>query len=128
MSIQYQILEILRMEIDRFSNYASVVYGELPEAANGLALIPMGGETIEPNLLDGGSYTLKLGLNGSHTDQETVLDTLYKIHETLDQEPSLTIANWTITSIAMLSAPKFEKHEEGFWTYSSVLTIDYMKD
>lgn len=128
MSIQYQILEVIRTEINSLSNYASIVYGELPAAANGLAMVPMGGETKEPNLLQGGAYTLELGIHGRHSDQATVLETLYTIIEHLSIQPPHSIANWTITSLTMLSAPKFEKQEEGFWTYSSVLTIDYMKD
>lgn len=62
--------------------YASIVYGSDPPI-NGICMIPGPGAPNDTHLNKGMVYRLPLVLNGKHTDQEFLLDTLTAIHEVL---------------------------------------------
>jgi len=127
-SIQQQILDAVAALIDAQSNYATVVYGSLPDA-NGLCLAPSAGSVNETTLSHGGTYSMQCVLNGKHSNQGTVRDTLFKIHEALNKIivcPSGT--GWAVTGISTSSAAGYIDHEEDQWLYGSSITIDYTID
>ena len=128
MSIQQQILDAVAALIDALSNYATVVYGSLPDA-NGLCLAPSTGSVNETTLAHGGTYSMQCVLNGKHSNQGTVRDTLFKIHEALNKImacPSGT--GWAVTGISTNGAAGYIDHEEDQWLYGSSITIDYTID
>lgn len=132
MSIQQQILDAVATLIDAQTNYATVVYGSLPDA-NGLCLAPSTGSVNEATLTHGGTYSMQCVLNGKHSNQGTVRDTLFKIHEALNKImacPSGT--GWAVTGISTNSAPGYIDREgdgdNSQWLYGSSITIDYVID
>ena len=135
MSVQEQILEALKAEIDSLSNYANILYGALDDG-NSLALIPDGcnepdlpEEEQEFTLGGGGFFNMHVTLKGRHEIQATVRDTLYAIHEHLNRMTDYpTGTNWTVCSIATYSAPAYAGLEDTHWVYDSVLTIQYYLD
>ena len=128
MSIQQQIMDAVAALVDAMHNYANVVYGTLPEA-NGLCLAASTGALDAATLAHGGQYSLQVVLNGKHSNQRTVYDTLCAIHEYLNKIASYPSgAGWSVCSIQTNGAPGYIDREESQWLYGSSLTIGYIID
>lgn len=128
MSIQQQIMDAISALIDARNNYATIVYGALP-ATNGLCMAASTGSADEVTLAHGGQYSLSVVLNGKHSNQRTVYDTLCSIHEYLNKlfaYPSGT--GWAVCSIQTNASPGYIDREESQWLYGSSLTIAYIID
>jgi hypothetical protein len=128
MSIQQQILDAVVTLIDAQGYYAALVYGPLP-AENGLCIAPSTGSVSESTLAHGGSYSMQCVLNGKHSEQGAVRDTLFSIHEYLNKlsiYPSGT--GWAVTGIRTNGAPGYVDRDETQWLYGSSIEIDYSID
>ncbi len=132
MSIQQQILDAVTALIDAQGYYATLSYASLPEA-NGLCIAPSTGSVKESTLAHGGEYAMNCVLNGKHANQNTVRDTLFSIHESLNKlaaYPSGT--GWAVTDIRTNGAPGYlDREGDGDnrqWLYGSSIEIDYVLD
>lgn len=128
MSIQQQILDAVATLIDAQGYYATLVYGSLP-AENGLCMAPSTGSVQEVTLAHGGEYAMQCVLNGKHSNQGTVRDTLFSAHEYLNKlsaYPSGT--GWAVVGIKTNGSPGYVDREENQWLYGSSIEIDYVID
>ena len=128
MSVQKQILEAVIAVIDGLHLYVALDIGPLP-AANGLSIAPASGGVEESTLVHGGQYSVVLALNGKHTGQATVYDSLCTIHEYLEKLSAYpTGTNWTVIGIHSIGSPTYLDHETDGWLYGSSIRIDYVID
>jgi hypothetical protein len=128
LSIQKQILEAVISIIDALPLYAALDIGPLP-AAKGLSIAVASGGVEESTLVHGGQYSLVLALNGKHTGQAMVYDTLCIIHEHLEKLSVYSSGtNWAVTGIRSVGSPAYLDHENDGWLYGSSIQIDYVID
>lgn len=128
MSIQQQILDAVTSLIDAQGYYATLVYGPLP-GENSLCIAPSTGSVNETTLAHGGLYTMQCVINGKHSNQGTVRDALFAIHEYLNKLLTYpTGTGWAVTGIKTNGAPGYVDREENQWLYGSSIEIDYVID
>ena len=108
--------------------YAPILVGSLPHD-NGLSMaIAAGSPTYSMD--KGARHELSIVLNGKHTDQATVSNTLGELHELLTTRTTYptTAEGCQITSIETLSAPAYlDREDNSQWLYGSSLRVKFYK-
>lgn len=123
-SILNLAVEAVMDKIDLMGNFANIKRGALG-TANGLCceIAPSNAETV---FLDKNAYfTITLALNGKHTDQQVLSDTLNNIMDTLTRMKSYPYGNgWEIVDITNGTMPRIIGREENnAWLMSCDIVI-----
>lgn len=123
-SILNLAVEAVMDKIDLMGNFANIKRGALG-TANGLCceIAPSNAETV---FLDKNAYfTITLALNGKHTDQQVLSDTLNNIMDTLTRMKSYPYGNgWEIVDITNGTMPRIIGREENnTWLMSCDIVI-----
>lgn len=126
MSFITEILDKLAAKAETTEPYASIVYGSDPPL-NGICMIQTAGAPTEEHLNTGMLYRLPVLLNGKHTDQELLLDTLTAIHTALTKthdNSDLSTDNCQVIHVATTSAPAIIGREQNRqWIAGSSLEV-----
>ncbi len=105
--------------------YSNVVIGSLP-AANGISMAVSTGGAKSTHFDKGAIYTLDIVLNGKHSNQQTVSDTLNDIHHALTKALSYPkTSTYQIIDIETNGAPGYIGREDNQWLYGSGLTVKF---
>lgn len=107
----------------------NIIYGTNPPS-NGFCIIPAGGFQPDAHLNKGQVVRMDCLLNGKNTNQQTVNDALWDIHETLTKALALEYPqsdDWQIMDISTTSYPSLIGREEGTmqWIYGSGIEIKF---
>ena len=108
--------------------YSAIVIGSMPPE-NGISMAYSSG-SLETYLDKKAAVTMSVVLNGKHDNQQTVLDSLGKIHTYLNMQKTYPeTGNFQIVNILTTSPPSYLGREENSqWLYGSSLAIRfYMK-
>ena len=105
--------------------YANILIGSLP-ADNGISICIASG-SVGYFMDKCGRYNLTLTLNGKHTDQHLVSDTLGRIHMALSRMTVYpSVASCQITSVETQSPPSYlDREDGGQWLYGSSLRVKF---
>lgn len=105
--------------------YSNIIIGPMPPD-NGIS-ITWGSTAYNPFLNKRAAVELTAVLNGKHTNQQTLSETLGKIHTALSMATEYPAAdNYQITDITTISAPSYLGREENNqWLYGSSLRVKF---
>ena len=105
--------------------YSTIAIGSMPPE-NGISMAYSSG-SLETYLNKKAAVTMSVVLNGKHDNQQTVLDTLGKIHTYLNMRNTYPQANnFQIVNILTTSPPSYLGREENRqWLYGSSLAIRF---
>lgn len=123
-----KLLEKLAEKAELTNPYANIVFGSDPPE-NGICMIQNAGYQAETHLNKGIIYQMPVLLNGKHTDQQTLLDTLDDIHIALTKTNDYTDLNtdelqvYAIESTALPSIIGREQNNQ--WIAGSSLVVEY---
>jgi hypothetical protein len=126
------VIESVLAEIIRIAGtispapYATIKVGALP-ADNGLCMALSPAAAITRHMDMGAEYGITAVLNGKHTDQYTLADTLNRMHEKLTQTKTFqTVSGAQITCAETVSIPNYIGREDsGQWLYGSTVRIKF---
>lgn len=128
MSFITDLMEGLKDLADATQPYASIVFGSDPPQ-NGICMIQGAGFPTEEHLDTGMLYRLPVVLNGKHTDQETLLEDLTAIHETLTKThdySDLTTEDIQVINIATTASPSIIGREQNAqWVCGSSFEVAF---
>ena len=125
--IQTQILDAVR-QLVQLACGLPVAIGALP-AGEGLALAVTTGRELGQTLACGVTVALDLVLNMKHGAQQTAMDTLCRIHDTLRHADPLPAGEgWQVTAIHTSGAPGYLDYDGGLWLYGGALAVEYAAD
>lgn len=112
--------------INELSPYATATIGALP-ADNGISCYIATGSPETTFMTKGMAYQMTVTLNGKHTNQQTVSDTLNNIHKSLTQKKSYPQTDdYQITDIGTVSSPNYiERDANRQYLYGSALQIKF---
>lgn len=108
--------------------YAPIRIGSLP-VDNGLSMAIATGSPIY-SMDKGARHELSIVLNGKHTDQATVSNTLGELHELLTTRTTYptTAEGCQITNVETLTAPAYlDREDNSQWLYGSSLRVKFYK-
>lgn len=105
--------------------YSNIIIGPMPPD-NGIS-ITWGSTAYNPFLNKLAAVELTAVLNGKHTNQQTLSETLGNIHTALSMATEYPAAdNYQITDITTISAPSYLGREENNqWLYGSSLRVKF---
>lgn len=106
--------------------YSPIVIGALP-ADNGISCAISTGSPVSVFQDKSMTYQIDVVLNGKHSDQQTVSDTLNNIHIALTQTKNYpNAADFQITDISTVSLPSYlDREENKQYLYGSSLTVKF---
>lgn len=124
MSILNDILTETVALAQETSPYATIMIGSLP-ADNGITMTYGASgvnTTFQTKTI---CYDLDVVLNGKHSNQQTVSDTLNEIHKALTQRKTYPeTEDFKIADISTTSAPSYlDREENNQWLYGSSLRV-----
>lgn len=125
MSVNNDILDYL-IDILTPLSYAQIIVGALPPD-NGISL-QVGAGGAETTFLDKSTeHTLNIVLNGKHTNQLTVSDTLNDMHELLIQKKEYqNTEKYQITNITQDYPPEYIGREQNSqYLYGSAVRVHF---
>lgn len=128
MSIYNDVLLAVVNLAQKTQPYSDIVIGSMPPE-NGISMAYSSG-SLETYLDKKAAVTMSVVLNGKHNNQQTVLDSLGKIHTYLNMQKTYPETdNFQIVNILTTSPPSYLGREENSqWLYGSSLAIRfYMK-
>lgn len=119
------LLSVIQM-MQEVELYAPVVIGALP-ADNGISCTVSTGAPSSVFLEKGMAYQMDVVLNGKHSDQQTVSDTLNNIHLALTKTKRYpNTSDFQITNIESVSLPSYlDREENKQFLYGSSLLIKF---
>lgn len=125
MSVYDDVLMAVLDMAQQTKPYANIVVGSMP-SDKGIAMAYANG-ALETYLNKAATITMTLVLNGKHSDQQTVLDALGKIHVALNTCKNYPASDaYQITNIKTISPPNYLGREENKqWLYGSSLEIQF---
>lgn len=121
------LLEVVNLA-QKTQPYSDIVIGSMPPE-NGISMAYSSG-SLETYLDKKAAVTMSVVLNGKHNNQQTVLDSLGKIHTYLNMQKTYPETDsFQIVNILTTSPPSYLGREENSqWLYGSSLAIRfYMK-
>lgn len=126
MSVINDVLVAVINMANAVNPYGQIVIGALPPD-NGLSMTISAGAPDTTFMTKGMAYELDVVLNGKHTSQQTVSDTLNDIHQLLTQTKTYPATDeWQITNISTAGSPSYlDREQNKQWLYGSGLTIKF---
>ena len=119
------LLQVVNL-MQQTNPYSAIVIGAMP-AENGIACQISTGAPVSTFLDKGMAYQFNLVLNGKHSEQQTVSETLNNIHHALVKARSYpSTEEYQITNIETISAPAYISREENKqYLYGSSLRVSF---
>lgn len=126
MSVYNDVLETVKNLIVDIGVYAVPVSGSLPPG-NGISITIGAGSPVSTDQSKGAASELVLALNGKHSNQEIVSDTLGIIHTSLTQRKTYPRGTrYEITDIETTAIPSLiGREDDGMWLYGSSLRVAF---
>ena len=119
------LIAVIGMALDT-NPYAAITIGALP-ADNGISAAIAVGAPDSTFLTKGMAYQFTMVLNGKHTSQQVVSDTLNDIHQALTQTMTYPRGDtFQITNIDTITTPEYLNREENKqYLYGSSLRVKF---
>ena len=122
------IMDKIADAADALGLYATIVYGSDPPE-NGICMIQAAGAPTEKHFDTGMLYRLSVLLNGKHSDQQTLLDALTRIHTALTKRNDFSDFSTTdaqVLSIMTTSSPQIIGREQNNqWIAGSSFEVSF---
>ena len=126
MSVINDVLQAVIDMAEEIQPYASIVVGALP-ADNGISMTVGAGAPQTTFMTKGMVYEIDCVLNGKHSAQETVFDTLNDIHQALTMTKDYPATDeYQILDIQTTSSPNYiEREENKQYLYGSSVRVRF---
>lgn len=125
MSVIKEVFDAVKTLANETNPYATVKVGALPTDNSIVMEIATGSpDTVFKDR--SALYSMDIVLNGKHTSQETVLDTLCDIHQALTQRDTFPdTGEAQITNIETTNIPSYLDRTNNQWLYGSSLRVSF---